>query len=102
MGVRGICDVDGAGGEDGEKKVETVPDGLRMVYREDLAPKREGGEAALTSASGSDETQTRAPVVRNRRVERTPETWLDKAIYAVAAILIFLVARKLLSLMFRM
>lgn len=82
---------------------EKVPEELKMVYREDLtAPKGRGGEAAASSSGRTRiETPTTTAVrTQHRRVERSQDGWVDKAIYAVAALLLFLIARRLLSAIF--
>lgn len=108
-------------GEAGRKE-EVVPEGLRLAYREDLngvgkdagegklgsdsvgAPTEPGASTPATVANGEPPTrsedaqpQRAAPQpaqAQQRRNEDVP-AWIDKAIYSVVALLIFLVWKKL-------
>ena len=95
-----------------EKKEEVVPEELRLAYREDLAAgggeKKDGRDAThrptvpeqLNRPTNSSTVSTN--LVTAQAPPRPPartssdDAWIDKAIYAVAALLAILVARKLL------
>jgi ubiquitin-conjugating enzyme E2 J1 len=88
----------------GNAKEEAVPDELRLAYREDLSTKSSKTATSATPTSSttqeeptSQDTRQRTTVVTRRRARRSQDAWLDKAIYAIAVLLAFLVARKLLS-----
>lgn len=92
-----------------EKKEEVVPQELRLAYREDLAASsgesKGGREVTHTPAAQEQSSQPMdspsglATVQAPRRPptrSSSDDAWIDKAIYAVAALLAILVARKLL------
>jgi len=91
------------GGEEGggEAVEEKAPEELRLAYREELG----GGDGDGAKAGGCeermtpDETQARARI-RQRSTATTRssgEEWLDVAIYIVALLLAFFVAKKLIN-----
>jgi ubiquitin-conjugating enzyme E2 J1 len=88
----------------GKSNEAAVPDGLRLAYREDLSAKSSKAvEPSTTASSATQErpsvqaTGQRPAVVARRRGRQSQDTWLDKAIYAIAALLAILVVRKLVS-----
>jgi len=99
-----------AGAEGKEKKEEVVPQELRLAYREDLAGggNKDGRETTHRPAAQEQSSRpTNSPTVSSglatvQAPRRQParsssdDAWIDKAIYAVAALLAILVARKLL------
>ncbi|EGP90401.1 unnamed protein product [Zymoseptoria tritici ST99CH_1A5] len=103
------------GGE--SKTEEAVPEQLRLAYREDLAKgdgsaSGEAAKATTTATETSSTTPTRTipasapvaaapPVVAQQqrqppRLEEGLPAWIDKAIYGVAAALVFLLWKKYL------
>jgi ubiquitin-conjugating enzyme E2 J1 len=95
-----------------EKKEDVVPEELRLAYREDLAAgggenKNNRDNAHRPAARERSSQPTNSPTVMTglatTQAPRRPpahtssdDAWIDKAIYAVAALLAILVARKLL------
>ena len=92
-----------------QKKEEIVPEELRLAYREDLAAgsEKEVKEAVEKSMeeqpteiamapTGSTQITSAAPQARAQPRRQSDDAWIDKAIYAVAALLALLVARKVL------
>jgi ubiquitin-conjugating enzyme E2 J1 len=85
---------------------EKVPEELRLAYREDLSGTGGSSSTSGTAPSSSENAQPAvpAPATQSRRIprqaqqRRNADTRLDQAIYALAALLIFLIARKLLGL----
>jgi ubiquitin-conjugating enzyme E2 J1 len=102
-------------GAEGAKKEEKVPEELRLAYREDLGKEKDTAtsEARVEPQHSSPEPVVSQPpqqvlstteqTVQQNRLRRTQarrgsdDAWLDKAIYGIAAFLVFLVARKFLS-----
>jgi ubiquitin-conjugating enzyme E2 J1 len=95
-----------------ETKEEEVPEELRLAYREDLNQEKKAETAAKVdqvekamAASLSQSNTAPAPVAvqtaqqpaRRARAQDSNESWVDMAIYGIAAILAILVARKVLS-----
>jgi len=96
-------------------KEEKVPEELRLAYREDLAKEKDTAtpEARVEPQNSSPEpvvsrppqqvSSTTEQTVQQNRPRRmqarrgSDDAWLDKAIYGIAAFLVFLVARKFLS-----
>jgi ubiquitin-conjugating enzyme E2 J1 len=84
-----------------ERKEESVPEELKLAYREELtAPKKTHEEPAQTAASAvvqRPEAQVRRTARPRRQVRPSQDAWLDKAIYIITALLAFFILRKLLS-----
>lgn len=93
-------------------KEEVVPEELRLAYREDLVAEekkavervREHGDPAVAAASPTPATPSRttdAPGPQRTALQqaRRPadDAWIDKAIYAIVALLVLLIARKVLQ-----
>jgi ubiquitin-conjugating enzyme E2 J1 len=107
-GVSNEALVEGRELQDQSTKEESVPDELRLAYREDLAGEKsqQKAEASSSSAAGqrNERTervpttqQTQGAVTTRRPRRQSRDACVDKVIYAITGLLAFMIARKLLS-----
>ena len=118
-GLAKEAEEEGGGGR-GE---EVVPEGLRLAYREDLAAKTDGSakatgvvetakadapiaapvQVAVSAPSSAQAAIAPTPPTRTQTLPPPPTqaealpAWIDKAIYAIIAVLAFLIWKRLLS-----
>lgn len=112
------------GAGEGKAKEEVVPEELRLAYREELDGVKEVGDVAETGQKkfgnpSADSTEPGIRIVSSEstgpgqslnthvapqgqvQVQQAPrqseDAWMDKAIYAIAALLALLIARKILT-----
>jgi ubiquitin-conjugating enzyme E2 J1 len=99
-----------------ETKEEEVPEELRLAYREDLVQASDKKSETGAKDTSQAETTTSTPPTSNgsatpaasqmaqlparrapARAQDSNESWIDMAIYGIAAVLVLLVARKMLA-----
>jgi ubiquitin-conjugating enzyme E2 J1 len=87
------------GSSAGKAKEEVVPEELRLAYREDLGEAPTPAAAASTASTATAIQQPHRPVARIAQQRAgSDDGWIDKAIYAVAGLLVFLVLKRFLML----